>query len=217
MPGQRMTTERLGWFSDGVFAIAITSMVFQLKPPDDSGFSALFALWPTGLSYVISYCFIAIVWLNHNHLFRFFPYVTPRLVWINLVHLLMILLIPFATAWVAQTKLAAGPVSAYAAVFVLVNLAYIPFEWHALSFAPEKIISVRARRLAKTRSSLTLGTFILVMLVSLKFPPLGFALICFALFLYLSPELPGPGKKDAEGARSNDASSLTGRQENAVR
>lgn len=97
MLGQSMTTERLGWFSDGVFAITI--MVFRLKPPDDSTFSALFALWPTGLSYVISYCFIAIVWLNHNHLFRFFPHVTPRLVWINLVHLLMILLIPFATAW----------------------------------------------------------------------------------------------------------------------
>lgn len=97
------------------------------------------------------------------------------------------------------------------------NLAYIPFEWHALSFASEEIIPARARRLAKARSSLTLGTFILAMLVSLKFPPLGFALICFALLLYLSPELPGAGKKDAEGARSNDASSLAGRQENAVR
>jgi uncharacterized membrane protein len=205
-----MTTERLGWFSDGVFAIAMTIMVFQLKPPDDSTFSALFALWPTGLSYVISYCFIAIVWLNHNHLFRFFPHVTPRLVWINLVHLLMILLIPFATAWVARTKLAAAPVSAYAAVFVLVNLAYIPFEWHALSFAPEEIIPARARRLAKARSSLTLGAFILAMLVSLKFPRLGFALICLALLLYLSPEVPGAGKKDAESARSKDAFSLAG-------
>ena len=99
----------------------------------------------------------------------------------------MILLIPFATAWVARTKLAAAPVSAYAAVFVLVNLAYIPFEWHALSFAPEEIIPARARRLAKARSSLTLGTFILAMLVSLKFPPFGFALTCFACSLPKAP------------------------------
>jgi len=213
-----MTTERLGWFSDGVFATAITIMVFQLKPPDDSTFFALFALWPTGLSYLISYCFIAIVWLNHNHLFRFFLDVTPRLVWINLVHLQMILLIPFATAWVARTKFAAVPVFSYAAVFVLVNLAYIPFEWHALSFAPEKMMPLRTRRLAKARSSLTLGTFILAMFVSLKLPPLGFALICFALLLYLSPELPSVGRKDAASESLSDAtSSLRGEQETIAR
>jgi len=120
MAGRRTTTERLGWFTDGVFTT-----------PEDSTFAALLALWPTGLSYVVSYCFIAIVWLNHNHLFRFFPDVTPRLVWINFIHLLIVLLIPFSTAWVAGTKLAAISVFAYAAVFVLVNLAYIPFEWHA--------------------------------------------------------------------------------------
>src|SRR5215469_14279633 len=110
MAWRRTTPERLGWFSDGVFTIAITIMVFQLKPPEGSTFTALLALWPTGLSYVASYCFIAIVWLNHNHLFRFFPYVTPRLVWTNFVHLLMVLLIPFSTAWVASTKFAAVPV-----------------------------------------------------------------------------------------------------------
>ena len=110
MAGRRTTTERLGSFSDGVFTVAITIMVFQLKPPEYSTFAALLALWPTGLSYVASYCFIAIVWLNHHQLFRFFPHVTPRLVWINFVHLLMISLVPFSTACVAHTELAPVPV-----------------------------------------------------------------------------------------------------------
>jgi uncharacterized membrane protein len=208
-PERRATTDRLGWFSDGVFTIAMTIMVFQLKPPEDSTFTALLALWPTGLSYVVSYCFIAIVWLNHNHLFRFFPDVTPRLVWINFVHLLMVLLIPFSTAWVARTKLAA--------VFVLVNLAYIPFEWHALAFAPDELISARTRRLAKARSSVTLGIFIVAMLVSLKFPSLGFGLVCCALLLYLRPELPGVGSEDAGEIPSSSASPRRREQENTVR
>jgi len=192
-------------------------MVFQLKPPEDSTFAALLALWPTGLSYIVSYCFIAIVWLNHNHLFRFFPHVTPRLVWINFVHLLIILLIPFSTAWVARTKLAAVPVFAYAAVFVLVNLAYIPFEWHALALASDELNSARTRRLAKTRSSATLGTFIVAMLVSLKVPSLGFGLICCAVLLYLRPELPWVGSEDASEVPSGSASLPRREQENPVR
>jgi uncharacterized membrane protein len=217
MAGRGTTTERLGWFSDGVFTIAITIMVFQLKPPEDSTFAALLALWPTGLSYIVSYCFIAIVWLNHNHLFRFFLHVTPRLVWINFVHLLIILLIPSSTAWVARTKLAAVPVFAYAAVFVLVNLAYIPFECHALALAPDELISARTRRLAKTRSSVTLGTFIVAMLVSLKLPSLGFGLICCAVLLYLRPELPWVGSEDAGEVPSGSASLPRREQENPVR
>jgi uncharacterized membrane protein len=74
MAGPRATTERLGSFSDGVFTVAITIMVLDLKPPEHPTFAALLPLWPTGLSYVVSYYFIAIVWLNHHHLFRFFPH-----------------------------------------------------------------------------------------------------------------------------------------------
>jgi len=171
-------------------------MVLELKPPEHPTFAALLPLWPTALSYVVSYYFIAIVWLNHHHLFRFFPHVTPRLIWINFVHLFMVSLVPFSTAWVADTKLAAVPVFVYAAVFVLVNLAYIPFEWHALASASVEEISARTRRFAKARSSVTLGTFILAMLVSLKSPSLGFGLICCALLVYLQPELPGRGSED---------------------
>jgi uncharacterized membrane protein len=213
---QRATTDRLGSFSDGMFTIAITNMVFQLKPPEYSTFAALLALWPTGLSYVVSYCFIAIVWLNHHHLFRFFPHVTPHLVWMNFAHLFMVSLVPFSTAWVARTKLATVPVFVYTAVFVLVNLAYIPFEWHALTFAPNERTSARTRRLAKARSSVTLGTFIVAMLVSLKSPWLGFGLVCCALLLYLRPDLPGVGSEDAGEAPSSSTSARR-KQETIVR
>src|SRR5438876_5335670 len=167
-------------------------MVLELKPPEHPTFAALLPLWPTALSYVVSYYFIAIVWLNHHHLFRFFPHVTPRLIWISFVHLFMVSLVPFSTAWIADSKLAAVPVFVYAGVFVLVNLAYIPFEWHALAWAPGEEISPRTRRFAKRRSFFTLGIFFIAMLVSLKFPSLSFGLICCALLVYLRPEPLGP-------------------------
>ena len=59
----------------------------------------------------------------------------------NFTHLFMVSLVPFSTAWVADTRLAAVPVSVYAAVFVLVNLAYCAFVWEALAQAEVKEIS----------------------------------------------------------------------------
>src|SRR5580704_19250583 len=87
MPERRTSVERLGAFSDAVFAVIITIMVLELKPPEQPTFAALLPLWPTALSYAVSYLFIAIVWLNHHHLLRFAEYPTPRLIWINFAHL----------------------------------------------------------------------------------------------------------------------------------
>jgi uncharacterized membrane protein len=134
---------------------------------------------------------IAIVWLNHHHLLRFAEYPTPHLIWINFAHLFMVSLVPFSTAWVARTRLAAGPVFVYAAVFVLVELAYVPFERHVLAQAGVEEISPRTRRLTTVRSLVALGIFVIAMLVSLKVPFWGFGLTCCALLLYLRPQPPG--------------------------
>src|SRR5580704_10226421 len=191
MPERRTSVERLGAFSDAVFAVIITIMVLELKPPEQPTFAALLPLWPTALSYAVSYLFIAIVWLNHHHLLRFAEYPTPRLIWINFAHLFMVSLVPFSTAWVARTRLADVPVFVYAGVFVLVELAYLQFEHHVLAQTVVEEISHRARRLARTRSLIAFGLFLTAMLVSLKCPLCGFGLVCCAVLLYLRPEPPG--------------------------
>jgi uncharacterized membrane protein len=191
MAQRKATVERLALFSDAVFAVIITIMVLDLRPPEHPTFAALLPLWPTALSYVVSYTFIAIVWLNHHHLLRFTEYPTPRLIWVNFAHLFAVSLVPFTTAWVAVTRLAAVPVFVYAAVFVLVELAYFQFEHHALTQAVVEEISHRTRRLAKVRSFIAFGLFLTAMFVSLKFPLWGFALVCCAVLLYLRPEPPG--------------------------
>jgi uncharacterized membrane protein len=116
-------------FSDGVFAVLITILVLELKPPHAYHFSDLQPLWPTGLSYAVSYFFIAIVWVNHHHLFGYAQAATPRLVWSNFAHLFSVSLIPFTTEWIADSRLAAAPVALYAAVFVLVNATYVALCW----------------------------------------------------------------------------------------
>jgi uncharacterized membrane protein len=209
MPQRKATIERLAAFSDGVFSVIITIMVLDLKPPEHPTFAALLPLWPTAISYVVSYTFIAIVWLNHHHLLRFTEYPTPRLIWINFAHLFAVSLVPFTTAWVADTSLAAVPVFIYAAVFVLVELAYLQFEHHTLTHAVVEEISHRTRRLAKVRSLIAFGIFLTAMFVSLHFPRWGFALVCSAVLLYLRPEPPGT-REDGAGDSSIESEILEG-------
>jgi uncharacterized membrane protein len=180
-----------------VFAVLITIMVLELKPPEHPTFAALLPLWPTALSYAVSYAFIAIVWVNHHHLLRLTDYPSPRLIWINFAHLFMVSLVPFSTAWVARTRLAEVPVFGYAGVFVLVEIAYLQFEHHVLAHAVVEEVSHQARRLARIRSLIAFGLFLTAMLVSLKFPLCGFGLVCCAVLLYLRPELPGARGDDA--------------------
>ena len=83
----RATPERLSAFSDGVFAVLITVLVLELRPPELPTFKAFLLLWPTWLSYAVSYLFIAIVWTNHHYVMRYATEATPRLLWFNFAHL----------------------------------------------------------------------------------------------------------------------------------
>ena len=71
MPDENVTAHRLTAYSDAVFAVIVTIMVLELKAPDEPAYSALLPLWPTVISYAVSYVFIAIIWINHHHLMRF--------------------------------------------------------------------------------------------------------------------------------------------------
>ena len=187
MTEQKATPERLGAFSDAVFAVIITIMVLDLRPPSEPTLAALVPLWPTALSYAVSYLFIAIVWVNHHHLLRFARHATPRLIWWNFAHLFMVSLVPVTTVWIASTRLAAAPVFVYAAVFVMVNVAYLAFEWETLSQASESDVTPKTRRFTRVRSFLTLAIFLLAMSLSFWSPYCAFGLVCCVLLIYLRP------------------------------
>src|SRR5881394_4358770 len=135
MREEKITAYRLTAFSDAVFAVIVTIMVLELKAPDQPAFSALLPLWPTAISYAVSYLFIAIIWINHHYLMWLVGPPTLRLIWINFAHLFMVSFLPFATAWVARTQLASTPVAFYAALFVCVDIAYNVFERDVLAQA----------------------------------------------------------------------------------
>jgi uncharacterized membrane protein len=193
VPHVKRTPERLSAFSDGVFAVLITVLVLELRPPELPTFSALLSLWPTWLSYAVSYLFIAIVWANHHHLMRYATEATPRLMWFNFAHLFSVSLLPLSTAWMATSRLAPQPVAFYAAVFFLVNATYISLIWELLGRESVKDVSPRERKIMRFRSIITLCIFAAAAIVALKYPLAGLGMCCCCLIVYLKPEALGAG------------------------
>jgi len=177
-------------FSDGVFAVLITVLVLELRPPALPTFAALLLLWPTWVSYAVSYMFIAIVWANHHHLLRYATETTPRLMWFNFMHLFSVSLLPLSTAWMATSELAPQLVAFYAAAFFLVNLTYILLIWELVGQELDASISPRGRKVMRVRSISTLFLFGIATVVALKYPLVGLGLCCFCLIVYLKPEPP---------------------------
>ena len=190
---RKATPERLSTFSDGVFAVLITVLVLELRPPENPTFSALLSLWPTWLSYAVSYLFIAIVWANHHYLMRYATEATPRLLWFNFAHLFSMSLLPLATAWMAVSKLAPQPVAFYALVFFLVNATYICLIWELVERTPVSAVSQRVRRIMRIRSITTLCLFGLAAAVALNYPLAGLGICICCLIVYLKPDPPGAG------------------------
>jgi uncharacterized membrane protein len=191
MREEKLTADRLAAFSDAVFAVIVTIMVLELKAPDQPAFSALGPLWPTVISYVVSYLFIAIIWINHHYLMRFVGPPTLGLIWINFAHLFMVSLLPFATAWIARTRLASSPVVFYAGLFVCIDVAYNVFEHEVLARANTIQVPARARRMARRRSLVVFASFTTATLVAFIAPRIGFGLICGALILHVRPDVTG--------------------------
>ncbi|MGH9528843.1 MAG: TMEM175 family protein [Terriglobales bacterium] len=102
-----MTTEtgRIEAFSDGVFAIAITLLILEIKVPMPSAGPLgpqLWKQWPSYISFVISFAFIGIMWINHHRLFTHIRRCDNGLLLLNLLLLLGVTFVPYPTAVLAM-------------------------------------------------------------------------------------------------------------------
>ena len=109
-------TGRLEAFSDGVLAVIITIMAFELKAPVGGGFASLPERLPALLIYILSFTFVGIYWNNHHHLLRAARRVTPGVMWANLHLLFWLSLIPVLTEWIGEHYRRTAPAATYGVV-----------------------------------------------------------------------------------------------------
>jgi uncharacterized membrane protein len=93
--GEDPSLARIGAFSDGVFAFAITLLVLAIRiprPTDTDASHGLLPLltqqWRSYLAFVLSFMFVGINWTNHRVMFQTFARANHTLVWLNLIYLM---------------------------------------------------------------------------------------------------------------------------------
>jgi uncharacterized membrane protein len=91
-------TARLETFSDGVFAIAATLLILEIRLPERGTLThELLHLWPSYGAYVISFVTIGIMWINHHTVFQQIGRINRTFLVINVFFLMVIAFIPFPT------------------------------------------------------------------------------------------------------------------------
>src|ERR1700737_1299223 len=105
----QLSRNRIEALTDGVFAVAMTLLVLDIKVPElpqpmatDELLRQLLALWPKFLSYVISFVILGVYWVGHHVQLSFIRRADRPLLWINILFLLWVALVPFSTALLGE-------------------------------------------------------------------------------------------------------------------
>jgi uncharacterized membrane protein len=138
-----MTKNRLEAFSDGVFAVAITLLVLEIGIPEgDDLWHKLGDEWPSFAAFFVSFWVIGIIWVNHHGVIDHLKRADRGVLYLNLLLLMSVVLIPFATALMAE-HLNSGEdehvaAAVYAASFVLMGVAFSVL-WEYITRHREKL------------------------------------------------------------------------------
>jgi uncharacterized membrane protein len=128
-----METSRLETFSDGVFAIAATLLILDVRRAGGSVAHGLVHAWPSYAAYAISFLTIGIVWANHHTVFRQIGRVDRAFLMINVVFLMVVAFSPFPTRVLAETLRSGDRAGAFAygLTFTLMAICYAALWFYA--------------------------------------------------------------------------------------
>lgn len=172
-------TSRVEAFSDGVFAIAITLLILEIKVPDLSSginngqlMNKLLGLWPSYFAFLLSFTATLIMWINHHGFFNYLRTIDSRFLFANGFLLLVVTFLPFPTAVLAKyinTEAANSASVFYCGTFILISIAY-NLLWYTAAYnrrlikhdLPDKIVF-------KIRNAYIAGFFVYVLSFALSF------------------------------------------------
>jgi uncharacterized membrane protein len=135
LPASLLSKHRLEALSDGIFAVAMTLLVIELKVPDHgirtsaALASAVLGQLPTFVAWAISFFVLAIFWTTHSRLFHFVGRVDEPMTWLMVAYLALVSLMPFS--------------SALAGEYAGVSFAQIVYSAHMILLSTFSLLLVR--------------------------------------------------------------------------
>ena len=188
---QKFQVERIALFSDAVFAIAITLMIIEVKPPhlhhdatEQEAIIELLKLTPMFAGVILSFIFIGMFWLRHHQLMKLMENYSTKLIMVNMIFLLTIVFIPFSTAFVFEnvTGHSVVPMLFYNLNYIMA--AFMSYRLFAFVLNPANGIVAKdsTERIDKYRFELLFPIAVYTLVIAMSFIDVRLAPICYGAF-----------------------------------
>lgn len=185
--------ERILLFTDAVFAIAITLMIIEIKPPhlahgisNINAINAFLFKTPIFIGTILSFYLIGLYWYKHHDLMTHLVAYDSKMVFRNLSLLLAIAFIPFSTAFVFENVESLSPIPLIIYNFNYIIASLLNFSLYNYSLNPVNKLCTEdvSNELAKIKRQTiySISVFIFVSVLSLwnsNFAPIGYGLFAF--------------------------------------
>lgn len=185
---------RIGGLSDGVFAIVMTLLVFDITFPDvppEQLAVALLALWPKFLGYAVSFTLLGIYWLGHRTQMHFIRYADANLHWINILFFACSAFVPFSTGLLSRYPGEWLAIAIYGGNLIVIGLS---LYWHWMyavkdfRLVDEDIPATVVRYGAQRCLLAPLGYFVAILLGVIN-PLISLVVCALVPFLYIVPAI----------------------------
>lgn len=190
-PTKKIETINLENLTIGVFAIVMTLLVLDIRPPDVGVVqlpAALLALWPNFLSYAISFALLGIYFLGYTAQFRYIKQVDHGSHWISFLFLALVTLIPFSTGLLSRNPYDVLTISIYSLNLILIGLA-LYWNWIHVIGKEHLMYDIDANiiRYAKLRCLVAPAGYLLAIFTAIFNPVASLVICAFVPLLYIIP------------------------------
>ena len=174
-------TTRLEAFSDGVFAIVITLLILEVRMPSLHALAApgadlsaelwksLLELGPKILSYILSFAYVSIYWVNHHQLFHIIQRSDRGLFWCNSLFLMLLAFIPFPTALLGEYSHEYVAVIFYGVAMMLTAMSFLLMKWYAVDIGRLVKPHIEADVLRKSVLKVWAGPVLYMLAIAVSF------------------------------------------------
>ena len=193
---RELTTTRVESLSDGVFAIVLTLMVFQIRVPDIPSDRALLELWPRLIhqalefySYAVSFVLVGIYWVAHHNIYHLVKRSTRPLLWMNLLFLMVVGFLPYSVARVGRYADIQRIMILYGAHLMIIG-GLLYFQWWYVTRKKNQLVGLLSPEFVRSVNFKILtapAVCVLAMLTSFISVRGSYLLYLLTIVMYLLP------------------------------
>jgi uncharacterized membrane protein len=187
---------RIEALTDGIFAVAMTLLVLDIKVPElqqPAGTAdlplKLLALWPKLLSYTVSFVILGVYWVGHHAQLSFIRRADRPLLWINILFLLWVALVPFSTALLSEYSKTRVAIGIYGANLIAIGLTLALHWWYATTESRHVDLAIDRGLVRGAMYRTLMGPIVYLIAIAISFFSADVSLILYMLvpILYILP------------------------------